>query len=348
MKKITLPPVPKYRSEGPPKSDSNLRPRGSNDLLPLDGAPEDPLKRPQLTQDGPSIQGAAPNLNIISQLYSKKARTQIETPAQAGPNFMASVSWLKKNMYEYDPAKPNDYNMVFQDKKIKSEIEAKIHEIEERIEKEKTKENSTIFLSRPTGEKSPIKRQSQGTGQGIFNGEGTGFGGGSWNKGGGLGEMELRPSFGSRSKGKNQEKDQDVWMVSEAGESQEEKMYKLMERSGWKRGSGLGKNEQGMITPLITKKRLASKTSIIMNDTTVDKETLAAITEKYRLGFALAFISPVLCYFVLIQFHQCGHDGKPVLFLFFEWIRAIESLFFLFNWSGLFLPFSFLILGRLG
>ena len=159
---------------------------------------------------------------------------------------------MKKNFFEYDPSKPNDFVAISLDKKVRAEIDQKIQDL---IGKYENHSMSKAFQPANHPKTNNVMEEEIYTQKVSFTGM----------------KMHQEEYFSAKPQENTEKLD----------ETQEEKMYKLMERSGWKRGSGLGKNEQGMITPLITKKKFASKTSIILNDITVDKETLAAITEKY-------------------------------------------------------------------
>lgn len=54
---------------------------------------------------------------------------------------------------------------------------------------------------------------------------------------------------------------------SKEANSAEAKAKKMMERMGWK-GSGLGKDEQGIVTPLIAKKNSSSSGKIVQSELT--------------------------------------------------------------------------------
>ncbi len=57
---------------------------------------------------------------------------------------------------------------------------------------------------------------------------------------------------------------------SKEANSSEAKAKKIMERMGW-RGSGLGKDEQGIVAPLIAKKHNSSSGKIVQSELTYDR-----------------------------------------------------------------------------
>ena len=60
---------------------------------------------------------------------------------------------------------------------------------------------------------------------------------------------------------------------------QNAKVKKMMESMGWK-GKGLGREEQGILNPLITKKTAGSSTTGVIVQSSIQNPTIASETKK--------------------------------------------------------------------
>jgi len=258
-----LPPVPKFEnmggsdfeSPGPsgPSDDKKSFNVAGPSMNPFGGSStanenkiEEEISRPQIgPQIGPQIptgheiqkseenaankapkkiQPFAPNIDMsfINKLYADKdlankekkedkdkEKKEVKKPVVVPKADDASIK-ISKLREEYDPARPNDYEAVLEDRRRRQAEEEERRQREaERIQEEE----SYIGLQEGGADLSKYPTMEE--------------------------EVEEEPS-------------------------DEEKIMKMLEKQGWKMGEGLGKNRQGMTTPLIAKK-VTGNTAVIAN-----------------------------------------------------------------------------------
>ena len=88
-------------------------------------------------------------------------------------------------------------------------------------------------------------------------------------------------ALAAKEKSKNQEKDVILDLSAEdaykqrvmKSSNQNAKVKKMMESMGWK-GKGLGREEQGILNPLITKKAYGSSTTGVIVESTIQNPTI--------------------------------------------------------------------------
>lgn len=168
-------------------------------------------------ETGPKkIQPFAPNIDMsfINKLYAdkdlgnkekKEEKKDTKKPAPAPIADNASIK-IQKLREEYDPARPNDYEWVLEERRRRQAAEE---------EERKQKEAEELAMQEEGNLSKYPTMEEEGA------------------------EIEEEPS-------------------------DEEKIMKMLEKQGWKMGEGLGKNRQGMTTPLIAKKTTGN-TAVIVN-----------------------------------------------------------------------------------
>ncbi len=67
------------------------------------------------------------------------------------------------------------------------------------------------------------------------------------------------------------------------GSSQEAKVLKMMVKQGWEQGSGLGKYQQGMVTPLAMVKKTESQAVIVNQPTQLIPSRVLMLTNLVSL-----------------------------------------------------------------
>lgn len=156
-------------------------------------------------------------------------------------------------MEEYDPARPNDYEEYRREKKKKAreaevmrELERRRQEEEEEEEKrekerERQRERDSDSRLNISGEEAWRRRAAMGGGGG---------GGGS---SGGAVPRSPSPPPGNGGDGFSIGKSETGGLGVGAG-GQMTAAQRMMAKMGWKQGQGLGKQEQGITTPLMAKK----------------------------------------------------------------------------------------------
>ncbi|XP_071690192.1 DNA-damage-repair/toleration protein 111-like [Rutidosis leptorrhynchoides] len=183
--------------------------------------------KPKIVNSSASSMGVGPT-DMIS-------RNQSFQPALVGVT--SSV------LEEYDPARPNDYEEYIRERKrkaaeaeIKREIDRRRKEEEEREKREKRDSNSDKNLDFNISGEEAWKRRAAMSGSG-----------------GGGGRRSPSPGNGGGGDGFSIEKSETGGLGVGAG-GQMTAAQRMMAKMGWKAGQGLGKQEQGITTPLMAKK----------------------------------------------------------------------------------------------
>lgn len=154
-------------------------------------------------------------------------------------------------MEEYDPARPNDYEEYRREKKKKAreaevmrELERRRQEEEEEEEKrekerERQRERDSDSRLNISGEEAWRRRAAMG--------------GGGGSSGGAVPPRSPSPPPGNGGDGFSIGKSETGGLGVGAG-GQMTAAQRMMAKMGWKQGQGLGKQEQGITTPLMAKK----------------------------------------------------------------------------------------------
>uniref|UniRef100_A0A6N2KZG7 G-patch domain-containing protein n=1 Tax=Salix viminalis TaxID=40686 RepID=A0A6N2KZG7_SALVM len=135
---------------------------------------------------------------------------------------------------EYDPARPNDYEDYRREKKRKAMEAERLREIERRRQEEEERESR---------EKEDRERDTNISGEEAWKRRAAMSGGG----------VPRSPSPPSNGDGFRIGKSETVGLGVGAG-GQMTAAQRMMAKMGWKEGQGLGKQEQGITTPLVAKK----------------------------------------------------------------------------------------------
>ncbi|XP_047325629.1 DNA-damage-repair/toleration protein DRT111, chloroplastic [Impatiens glandulifera] len=167
------------------------------------------------------------------------------------PSFPPALVAVTSNVLEeYDPAKPNDYEEYRREKKrktmeaeMKREMDRRRQEDEERERERKEKEAAEKEKHRDlniSGEEAWKRRAAMS------------------------GAVPRSPSPPSNVDGFSIGKSETVGLGIGAG-GQMSAAQRMMAKMGWKQGQGLGKQEQGITTPLMAKKT-DKRAGVIVND----------------------------------------------------------------------------------
>jgi len=230
-------------------------------------------------------------------------------------------------MEEYDPARPNDYEEYRREKKRKAREAEMMRELERRREEEEEREKERE--RERERERDRDRERDQGDSRLNISGEEAwrrrvGMSGG----GGGGGGVPRSPSPPGNVDGFSIGKSETVGLGVGAG-GQMTAAQRMMAKMGWKQGQGLGKQEQGITTPLMAKKT-DRRAGVIVNasDSKSDKKVKSVNingvpTRVLLLRNMVCTFSHVNCWFgfsvyVLVnnaeRFHELYESCDHVLY----------------------------------
>ncbi|EPS64709.1 hypothetical protein M569_10070 [Genlisea aurea] len=201
--------------------------------------PPQTILRPQSVRPKPAISAAVSK--SISSSNSQSDENRNPNPSSAASLQPALVGVTSSVLEEYDPARPNDYEEYCRERKRKQAEAETRRELEEREKREREKEEryrrdreKELSIS---GEEAWRRRVAYGGSAGAPRSPSppppaTAGGGGD---GFSIGKSETS-GLGLGAEGK---------MTA---------AQRMMAKMGWKEGQGLGKQEQGITTPLVAKK----------------------------------------------------------------------------------------------
>ncbi|XP_038988511.1 DNA-damage-repair/toleration protein DRT111, chloroplastic-like isoform X1 [Phoenix dactylifera] len=237
----------------------------------------------------PSSMFAPPQTVLKSQQSQSRAKTsitpQIKTPSSStpppslsdngkSPSFQPALVGLTSTVIEeYDPARPNDYEEYRMEKKRQAmEAEMK-RELERRRREEEEREREREQREQEAAEREERDYQSRSSSLNISGEE-------AWKRRAamsGMGGVGPRsPSPPPNGEGFSIGKSRSAGLGVGAG-GQMTAAQRMMAKMGWKKGQGLGKQEQGITTPLIAKKT-DRRAGVIVNasETKGDKKLKSA------------------------------------------------------------------------